>query len=406
MNVDLVRRIDKFIGIPLCFLLTVCRKLFFFLTHKDRKILLRRVLIIKLSEMGSTVLAYPAFLALKRANPEIQLYFLVFDENKSVLEVLDVVNPENIYIISGSSPWRFILDVFRTILVFRRIKIDTTIDFDFFSRFSAIFAFLTGAPNRVGFHRYTCEGLYRGDLLTHRVLYSPHIHTSEAFMALVLSALEPSESGMFYQKPVVASSFTFPEYKPSASEVSSVRSKMEKLGLDLSGNTRIVIINPNSSQLFPLRRWPVERFVQTALQLLKADSRVRIVITGSASEREEASKMMNQLPGAPVCVNMAGYTTFRELLALYSISSLMITNDSGPAHFASLVSLPAIVLFGPETPRLYSPAGKHSICLYSGFACSPCVSVYNAKKSPCKRSLCLEAISVEDVVKRALEVIK
>lgn len=366
----------------------------------------QKVLIIKLTEMGSTVLAYPGLHALKQANPNIQLHFLVFDENKAVLEVLDIVQPEHIYAISTRSPWKFVRDVFQAIRFFRKIKIDTTVDFDFFSRFSAIFAFLTGARNRVGFHRYTCEGLYRGNLLTHLVQYSPHIHTSEAFMALVRSLLEPSESGIFYQKQVLASSFTLPKYKLEASEVSDIRAKMVKLGLDLSGNTRIVLINPNSSQLFPLRRWPMERFIQTASQLLKKDSRIRIVITGSASEKDDAMRMMAHLPEAPTCISMAGHTTFRELLALYSISSVMVTNDSGPAHFASLVGLPVIVLFGPETPRLYSPIGERSICLYSGFACSPCVSVYNAKKSPCRRSLCLEAISVEDVVKHVVEIIK
>lgn len=404
MNIELVRRIDRFAGIPICFLLTVLSKLNFLASNS--RVPPQNVLIIKLTEMGSTVLAYPAIRALKQANPDIQLYFLVFDENKAVLEVLDVVQPEHIYVISIRSLRRFACDVFQAIRFFRKIKIDTTIDFDFFSRFSAIFAFLTGASNRVGFHRYTCEGLYRGNLLTHRVHYSPQIHTSEAFMALVRSLLEPSESGMFYQKPVLSSSFTLPKYRSETSEVSDIRTKMVKLGLDLSDNTRVILINPNSSQLFPLRRWPMERFIQTASQLLKNDSRIRIVITGSASEKDDAMRIMVHLPGAPICVSMAGYTTFRELLALYSISSVMITNDSGPAHFASLVGLPVIVLFGPETPRLYSPIGGHSICLYSGFACSPCVSVYNAKKSPCRRSLCLEAISVEEVIKYALEIIK
>jgi ADP-heptose:LPS heptosyltransferase len=80
----------------------------------------------------------------------------------------------------------------------------------------------------------------------------------------------------------------------------------------------------------------------------------------------------------------------------------MVTNDSGPAHFSALLRLPTLVLFGPETPRLYSPMGDRHKDLYSNFACSPCVSVYNGKKSPCHESRCLMAITIDEVLKEAL----
>ena len=102
------------------------------------------------------------------------------------------------------------------------------------------------------------------------------------------------------------------------------------------------------------------------------------------------------------CIDFTGRTSFRELLALYSIARLMITCNSGPAHFAVLLDLPTIVLFGPETPRLYSPLGNKQRILYSEFACSPCVSVYNGKKSSCTDNQCLKTISVETVLQEAL----
>ena len=80
----------------------------------------------------------------------------------------------------------------------------------------------------------------------------------------------------------------------------------------------------------------------------------------------------------------------------------MVTNDSGPAHFASLLRLPTVILFGPETPRLYSPIGDTHKDMYSNFACSPCVSVYNGKKSPCRENRCLMAITPEAVFKEVL----
>jgi ADP-heptose:LPS heptosyltransferase len=81
---------------------------------------------------------------------------------------------------------------------------------------------------------------------------------------------------------------------------------------------------------------------------------------------------------------------------------MMVTNDSGPAHFASLLRLPTVVLFGPETPRLYSPLGDTHKDIYAEFACSPCVSVYNGKQSPCTENRCLKSIAVAEVLSEVL----
>jgi ADP-heptose:LPS heptosyltransferase len=128
------------------------------------------------------------------------------------------------------------------------------------------------------------------------------------------------------------------------------------------------------------------------------------LITGVASERPDALYLKERMPD-PRLIDFTGKTTFRELLALYSIAALMVTNDSGPAHFASLLDLPSIVLFGPESPRLYSQLGQNHQPLYANFACSPCVSVYNAKKSPCIDNRCLKAITVEEVIAQTLRLL-
>jgi ADP-heptose:LPS heptosyltransferase len=74
----------------------------------------------------------------------------------------------------------------------------------------------------------------------------------------------------------------------------------------------------------------------------------------------------------------------------------MVTNDSGPAHFAAASGLPTIVLFGPETPHLYKPLGN-ARALYAGLACSPCVSAHNHRKTACTDNVCMRAITVDEV---------
>ena len=77
----------------------------------------------------------------------------------------------------------------------------------------------------------------------------------------------------------------------------------------------------------------------------------------ATAEREYVQAVIDQT-GDKRCVNSAGIFLFEELVPLYQLSTLMITNDSGPAHFAAVTPLKVFVLFGPETPTLYLPMGN------------------------------------------------
>jgi ADP-heptose:LPS heptosyltransferase len=76
---------------------------------------------------------------------------------------------------------------------------------------------------------------------------------------------------------------------------------------------------------------------------------------------------------------------------------VLVTNDSGPAHFATLTPIDVVTLFGPETPRLFAARTPRNAALWAGLTCSPCVSAYNNRQSPCRNNLCMQAISVEQV---------
>ena len=96
-------------------------------------------------------------------------------------------------------------------------------------------------------------------------------------------------------------------------------------------------------------------------------------------------------------VNFAGKSTLADLPLLYSVSAVMVSNDSGPAHFASVTDMPTIVLFGPETPALYAPLGRVT-AITAGLACSPCVSAANHRKTACTDPVCMTAILPERVL--------
>jgi ADP-heptose:LPS heptosyltransferase len=337
---------------------------------------------------------------LKQGYPDSDLYFLVFAKNAAIMEVLKLAPADNIITVDYQTPWELLYSGLKAMLRLFQERFDTVIDMDLFSRLTTLISFIVCRGNRVGFHRYNDEGLYRGDLLTHRVLYSPHIHTSAAFSSLVRSLFQRLDDEPYYRGPVIPEELIVPSYQPGAGDLASVRRKLSATGID-PDHRRIVLINPNSSDIFPLRKWPLNYYAQLCCRILEQFPQCALVITGVASEKGDAEYLLKRVQG-PSCVDFTGKTSFRELLALYSLAAVMVTNDSGPAHFASLLQLPTVVLFGPETPRLYSPLGDKHRDMYLNYACSPCVSVYNGKKSPCRENRCLMAITPEAVFEEML----
>jgi len=171
--------------------------------------------------------------------------------------------------------------------------------------------------------------------------------------------------------------------------------KLQEINPIINDKSKIVLINPNASQLLPIRKWPLQNFMKLSEKLLRKKD-VFSVITGTKEEREDARAICSYVKSKR-CIDFTGKTSFNELIDLYNISKVLVTNDSGPAHFASLTDIKIVVLFGPETPKIYSPLSENCVCVYSDYACSPCVSAFNHRKTSCNRSRCLEAIKIDDV---------
>jgi len=85
-------------------------------------------------------------------------------------------------------------------------------------------------------------------------------------------------------------------------------------------------------------------------------------------------------------------------------SALLITNDGGPSHFATVTPIQTMVFFGPETGKLYGPLGHRTIILESGIACSPCLTAYNHRLTFCDGdNQCLKRIAPDPVLAQALQ---
>jgi ADP-heptose:LPS heptosyltransferase len=397
MEPNAMRRIDYHIGIPLCFLITLLcwlQRLFGFQrTDPDEKP--RNVLFIELIEMGSTVIAYPAMRELKKRYPDAELHFLLFKEIQATIELVDIIPRENVFVIDNSSAFSLLKDTVRFMWRCRKKKIDTVINLQMFVRYSAVLSYLTGAKRRVGFFRYNQEGIYAGNFLTHKVLYNPHVHTAYSFLALVYALDAPPEQIPMVKFSLEGLKIELPKVASDKSAEDRIWHILKSVNTEIDESKRIVVVNPNASKLFAMRKWPLENYA-SLIEMLLDDEDVYVAITGVKSEKEDADYICSLVKDKRV-LDLTGKTTLGELLDLYNVAKILITNDSGPAHFACLTNVHVVVFFGPELPNRYKPLTDRCTVVYANYACSPCVGPYNQRLTPCNDNLCLKAIGVNDV---------
>ncbi len=397
MNIRFYRSVDRFLGPPTCAVLSLLNR---FRNSKPSAAAPRKILVILLSEMGSLVLAQPMFAQLKRKYPDASIHLLMFARNLEAVGLLGVVPTENVITFDGRSVSSLLVGAFRALAALRSLRADVCIDCELFARVSTILSYLSGAPIRVGFDRFTQEGLYRGSLVNRPVLYNPYRHISSQFLTLA-AAIDSSTcpSAKLLPAEIPESKDTNPLPAPE------IRDRIEKLHADFpSIRGKSLVLVYASGGILPIRAWPLAHFQELCKELLQDGHAVGLI---GMREDVALGESIVSACQSPYCVNLCGYTdSMRHLLALFDRASLLIANDGAPGQFAAITSLPTILLFGPETPLLYAPLAANVHSMHLAFSCSPCLTAYNHRNSPCDGdNQCLKQISPAQVLDKARELL-
>ena len=400
VHINLMRKIDFWVGVPLCFILTVLYKMTRVIGLRSPKGVPKNILFIELGEMGSSIVSYPALREIKKRFPGANVYFLIFKEIKDSVHLLHTLPADHVLTIRSKSILGLVIDTIKFPFIARRCGIDTVVDLEFFSRYSAILTYLSGAKRSSGFHRFNIEGMYRGNLYTHKVQFNPYVHTAAMYLSLVLALTAAPNQVPMLKRPMDDFDLRLPKRALSAERKKNIFEKLRVHNEDINEKSKLVLLNPNSSFLITLRRWPLDNYAMLAKKILQ-DKNAYVVVTGIKSEKSNAVYIKNYVQ-SDRCIDLAGETTLEELVDLYNVADVLVTNDSGPAQFAALTDIKIIVFFGPETPVRFKPLSENVDVLYSNFACSPCVSPFNQLNSACKDNRCLKVISVDEVYKKVI----
>ncbi len=406
MNINVQRWIDRWVGIPLCAavsLMDALAKPFRSsraATQADQKP--RAIVVILLSEMGSLVLAHDMFARLKTRYPDAQLHALLFGKNREILDLMQVIPQANVHTVDDGSLLGLVGSLLKAIRDLRTAHVDVAIDCELFSRISSLLSFASGASVRVGFHRHTQEGLYRGSHINRRVPYNPYHHISAQFLTLARAI--DSTAVPASKQAITLSGKPPPHVQLDPALISSITQRLANDYPAITGKP-LVLVYPGGG-ILPIRAWPLESY--TALcEGLVADG-CAVAVIGLKDDKALAQQLVanvqSSAPGSAV-IDLTGYTrSIAELLALFHKASLLVTNDGGPGQFAALTPIWTLMLFGPETPALYAPLTPKCYSFYSQWPCSPCLTAYNHRSSPCDGdNQCLKVIAPSTVLAKSRE---
>ena len=322
----------------------------------------KRILIVRLRQIGDVVFTTPAVRALRRRFPDAHLTYLVEPAASPV--VATNLHLNEVIVAPRSRGLRALRQDLALGRQLRNARYDIVLDFHGGPR-ASLLTWLSGAPVRIG---YDVAG--RGWMYTRRV-HRPRELRRRHSVDNQWDLLEP----LGIERPT-------PEQDPVEMPVDRAAADAVERRLAAAGvsrDDRLVVLHVSAGN--PFRRWPPAHFVDLVAALAHDDERRRIVLTSGPSEREAAARAIAASqerlgPRRSSQVVSCGELSLAELRALLDRASLYIGGDSGPMHIAATSSVSMVSLYGPTLPVRSAPwrsARSRSVAVeVSGLECRPC----------------------------------
>jgi len=309
------------------------------------KSLVKRILVITLSNAGDIILTTPVIKALKEEFPGARIDVMVGPAGREIFERDPAVFKLIIY--DKKLP---ITEKRRLQLKLKKLKYDLVCDLK-----NTVFPILIGARFRTS----TIQRFPKGPLHS-RV---KHLYRLRSF-------------GINVKEP---SSYI---YIPKEDD-DYITDLIAKEGIA----RQFIVINPGAKS--HLKRWSYEGFAAVADRIV-SECGMDVIFTGTDNDEETVAGAIMKMK-APYH-NFVNKTNIRQLAALMKRSRLVITNDSAPLHLACAVGAKVLAIFGPTDPRRYGPTGEFDFVISKKLHCSPC------EKAECAYDYeCMKTISAEEV---------
>jgi heptosyltransferase I len=323
-----------------------------------------RILIVRLSAIGDIIQSMPIACALREKFPEAFLAWAVEARGGALLqghEALDqlILLPHG-WLKSPRGVWRV-----RRLL--RNLRFDIAIDAQGLTK-SAILAWLSGAPRRLGYGKPWGRELSRW--FNNEIVDAPGPHIIQRNLQI----LRPLD----IVSPTVR--FQVPEHP-------SDREAAEQVLRGVGFEHEFAMINPGAG--WPSKLWPADRFAAVAAYLGSVWELPTLVVQGSREEELDVARRI--VAGSQGHAQLSPKTTLTELAAIARRARLFIGSDTGPLHLAAAVGTPCVGLYGPWPCEVHGPCGSQHVLIQKARFTG---STRQRRTAPPQL---MEAISVEDV---------
>lgn len=339
-----------------------------------------KILILKPSSLGDVIHALPVLRLLKRHFPKGEIYWWLDAALAPMLEKdpdLSGIFPFQRTRWAAPSHWP---EIAATVRRMRQQRFDWAIDLQGLAR-SGLFAWLADAGLTVGLDNLR-EGSREGarafyDMMPPRAPAS--MHAVDRYLAVLPLLGVPVHQNF--------------EWLPARPDIAGqVKQKWHP------ASTHWVVLLPGGR--WDNKRWPVQYFVDL-VKLMQKTPEVKFAIIGSKDEQSLGNAIAATAPER--CLNLAGQTSLVEMIEWIRLSSLVVTNDSGPMHAAAALRRPVVALFGPTNAASTGPYGQAGNVLQN--TALPCVPCMQQKCSYHDPLACLHSITPLAVFQKARQIL-
>ncbi|MFN7064914.1 MAG: glycosyltransferase family 9 protein [Aquificaceae bacterium] len=306
-----------------------------------------KILLWQTAYLGDVVLATPLIRSLRESFPSSHIAFVGRSFIRDLLKGFDIE-----LITFDKGVW----ESFELLGRLRRERYDAAISPHVSAR-TALILYTSGIPIRVGFYRSELPWLY-----THKVKHSWRMHEVDRNLQL----LKPIGAKSFYRMPLLLV------------EEEEKRQVIQKFNLP----KEFLLIAPFSN--FRLKEWHLEGWLKL-IGLIP----LPVLIVGTQRDVERSRRLEGKNT-----INLVGKTSLRELMAMVSLSKVVIACDSSPIHIANALGIPAISIYTSTTPDygFYPLIGHY---LKPDLSCSPCSP--NPKSCKTGTQACLSKVEAGEV---------
>lgn len=326
-----------------------------------------KILILKPSSLGDVVQALPVLRLLKRRYPESAIYWWIdarlaplLEGDRDLAGVLSFHRHRWTEPIIWGAMWRKLRWV-------RETRFDVVLDLQCLAR-TALFAWLAKGELTIGLDepREGARGIY--DYAVRRRSFTTH--AVDWYLSVLPLLDTPFHAGFDWipARPAVAE-------RIRASWPAEAR--------------RWVLFQPGARWLN--KRWPLAYFQTLLRDLAQNHPDLQFAVTGGAEDRALGARLAEALDPGRVR-DLTGKVSLPEMVEWVRLSTLLISNDTGPMHVAAAVGTPVVALFGPTEPRRTGPYGQLDRCLRADLPCVPCMT---EKCHNPRRQECLEVLAPE-----------